>query len=119
MQINKSILADIFESLIGAIYIDGGYNKTFSFIMRIWSPYLNKLISEEVDPKSKLQEITQKKSNKLPKYSLLKREGLPHSPKFTVSLNVLNFENIKGIGNSIREAQKKAANKVLKLINEK
>ena len=44
-RLNKSILADSFESLIGAIYIDGGYHKSYSVIKRIWKPYLNELIT--------------------------------------------------------------------------
>ena len=77
------------------IYVDGGYKKSYTFIRRIWSPHLNKLITNEIDPKSKLQEITQKKYHKLPEYILIKKEGVPHSPKFTISLNTLNFQNIK------------------------
>ena len=118
-RIGKSILADSFESLIGAIYVDGGYNKSFTFIKRMWSPHLNNLISDDVDPKSKLQEMTQKKYKKLPEYSLFKKEGPPHSPKFTISLNALSFKNIKATGNSIREAEKNAAKKVLSILNEK
>ena len=119
ISVNKSILADSFESLIGSIFVDGGYQKAYSFIERIWSPYLDELISDELDSKSKLQEISQKKYKKLPEYSLIKREGSPHSPKFTISLNALNFNNIIAIGNSIREAEKNAAKKLLSLINEK
>ena len=118
-RFKKSILADSFESLIGAIYLDGGYNKSYSFIKRMWSPHLNKLTSDELDPKTKLQEITQKKYKKLPEYSLLKKEGPPHSPKFTISLNALTFNNIQAKGSSIRDAEKKAAKKILSLINEK
>ena len=118
-RFKKSILADSFESLIGAIYLDGGYNKSYSFIKRMWSPHLNKLTSDELDPKTKLQEITQKKYKKLPEYSLLKKEGPPHSPKFTISLNALTFSNIQAKGSSIRDAEKKAAKKILSLINEK
>ena len=115
----KSILADSVESLIGAIYVDGGYKKSYTFIRRIWSPQLNKLITNEIDPKTKLQEITQKKYKKLPEYILIKKEGAPHSPKFTISLNALKFKNIQAKGDSIREAEKLAAKKVLNLLNEK
>ena len=118
-RLNKSIIADSFESLIGAIYIDGGYNKSFSFIKRLWSPYLNKLISDELDPKSKLQELTQKKYHQLPEYKLIQKLGSSHLPEFTISLNALNYKNILAKGSSIREAEKKAAKKILKLFNEK
>ena len=119
LRLNKSVFADSIESLIGAIYIDGGYQKSYSFIKRIWSPHLNKLISEEFDPKSQLQEITQKKYKKLPEYILIKREGASHSPKFTISLNALNFKNIQAKGYTIREAEKNAAKIALSLLDEK
>ena len=118
-KVNKSILADSIESIIGAIYIDGGFNNSYKVIKRIWTPYLDDLDSYEIDPKTKLQEISQKKFKKLPEYKLLNKEGPPHSPKFTISLDALNIDTIKVKGNSIREAEKKAANKILKLINEK
>ena len=117
--LNKSILADSIESLIGAIYLDGGYEKSFLFIKRFWSSHLDTIINEEVDPKSKLQEFNQKKYKKLPEYKLIKKEGTPHSPQFTISLNAMDFKNIKAKGSSIREAEKKAAKKILKLLNEK
>ena len=115
---NKSIIADSFESLIGAIFVDGGYHKSYNFIKRLWSPHLKKLIEDEIDPKTKLQEITQKKYKKLPNYRLIKKEGPPHSPKFTIQLSILNIDKIKAVGTSIRDAEKKAAKKVLKLLNE-
>ena len=118
-SINKSILADALESLIGAIFVDGGYNKSYFFIQRIWFPHLNKLISNDLDPKTKLQEISQKKYKKLPEYILIKKEGPSHSPKFTISLNTLNFQNIKAKGSTIREAEKRAAEKALSLFDEK
>ena len=119
VRLSKSIIADSFESLIGAIYVDGGYHKSFSFIKRLWHPYLNKLMSDELDPKSNLQELTQKKDNKLPAYSLIKKAGYPHLPEFTISLNALNYKNIQAKGSSIREAEKNAAKKILNFLNEK
>ena len=118
-SLNKSILADSFESLIGSIFLDGGYQKSYKFIERIWSPYLNQQNSDDLDSKSKLQEISQKKYKKLPEYILINKAGSSHLPQFTVSLSALNFKNIKAKGNSIREAEKKAAKKILSLLNEK
>ena len=75
--------------------------------------------SNEQDAKTKLQEISQRKRKILPKYSLLKKEGSPHSPIFTVSLEVLNLKSIEAQGKSKQEAEKNAATTALKLINEK
>ena len=117
--LNKSIFADSLESIIGAIFIDGGFEKSYKFVKRLWSPHLSLLKSQETDPKTKLQEISQKKLKKLPEYKLINKEGPPHNPEFTILLKALNLKGINAKGNSIREAEKKAANKILKLINEK
>ena len=118
-KMNKSILADSVESLIGSIFVDGGYNSAFKFIKKFWSPYLNLQESNEQDPKTKLQEISQKKFKKLPEYKLIKKTGPSHSPFFIVSLKVLKMKLVKGSGDSIREAQKEAAKKILDLISDK
>jgi ribonuclease-3 len=116
---NKSILADSVESLIGSIFVDGGYNSAFKFIKKFWSLYLKLQESNEQDPKTKLQEISQKKFKKLPEYKLIKKTGPSHSPFFIVSLKVLKMKLVKGSGDSIREAQKDAAKKILDLISDK
>ena len=117
--LNKSILADSVESLIGSIFVDGGYNSALKFIKKFWSPYLNLQESNEQDPKTKLQEISQQKFKKLPEYKLIKKIGPSHSPVFTVSLKVLKMKLVKASGTSIREAQKEAAKKILDLISDK
>jgi len=116
---NLSILADSVESLIGSIFVDSGYNASLKFIKYIWEPYLDIEASNEQDPKTKLQELSQKKYKILPKYSIVKKEGPSHSPLFTISLEVLNLKIIKASGNSKQEAEKKAAINALALINEK
>ena len=117
MQI--SILSDSVESLIGGIFVDGGYKSSYSFIKKFWSPYLNIKISKTQDPKTTLQELSQQKSKKLPEYKLVSKKGPAHSPLFTVTLKVLDLKKIKSTGTSIREAEKKAASEALKLIYEK
>ena len=67
----------------------------------------------------KLQELSQRKSKKLPEYNLIKKEGPSHSPVFTVSLKVLSLKKIKANGSSIREAEKNAAKTALSLLNDK
>ena len=114
-----SIQSDAVESLIGAIFIDGGYEPSYKFVKKFWAPYLNIKISKVHDPKTTLQEISQQKIKKLPEYKLINKKGPSHSPLFTVSLKVLNLNQIKAEGQSIREAERKAANEALKIINEK
>ena len=116
-RFNTSIYSDAVESLIGSMFIDSGYNTTFKFIKKIWNPYLDIDEAKLQDPKTNLQEISQKIDKSLPKYSLLKKEGPPHSPVFTISLEVLNIKNILTQGKTKREAETKAAIKALKIIN--
>ena len=115
----NSIFSDSVESLIGAIFIDGGYNPSFDFISKFWSKYLDIEVSKTLDPKTLLQEISQQLYKKLPEYKLIKKEGPPHSPTFTVSVKVVNLNKINSKGSSIREAERNAAEIALKKINEK
>ena len=114
-----SIFSDSVESLIGAIFIDGGYKSAHNFVKKFWTPYLDIQVSKTQDPKTTLQELSQSKSKKIPEYKLINKKGPSHSPLFTVSLNVLELKTIKAEGSSIREAERKAAATALKLINEK
>ncbi|MBT5213420.1 MAG: ribonuclease III [Pelagibacteraceae bacterium] len=118
-KMNISILSDSIESLIGAIYLDGGFLNAKKFIKKIWGPYFDIKDQNIQDSKTKLQEISQQKLKKLPDYELIKKEGPSHSPLFTVSLKVLNLKKIKANGGSIREAEKNAAKIALQLLDAK
>ena len=118
-KMNVSILSDSIESLIGALYLDGGFAIAKKFINSTWGPYLDVEDKNMQDPKTKLQELSQQKLKKLPEYNLIKKEGPSHSPTFTISLKVLNLKKIISSGSSIRDAEKNAASLALKLINEK
>ena len=117
-KMNISILADSVESLIGALYLDGGFKNAKKFIKSTWGPYFDIEEKNMQDPKTKLQELSQQKIKKLPDYKLIKKEGPSHSPIFTVSLKVLNLKKIITSGPTIREAEKNAASIALKHINE-
>ena len=89
------------------------------FIKNRWEKYLDIKESNEQDPKTKLQELSQQKYKILPEYSLVKKSGPSHSPTFVVGLKALKIPKITATGKSIRDAEKKAAIKVLKLFNGK
>ena len=119
IRMNKSIMADTVESLIGGIFIDRGYTSAYNFIKMIWDPYLDLHESNEQDSKTRLQEISQQRFKVLPKYKLLKKNGLSHLPTFTVSLKFPKIKSVKASGKSIKEAEKNAAKLVLDLISAK
>ena len=114
---NKSILSDVVESLIGAIYIDSNINECRDFIEK---KILN-MVSKSSPPlrhsKSLLQELCLKKYKELPKYSMINKSGPDHNPFFTVSVSI-NEDNVKlGEGSSLRIAEEIAASKLLGFLN--
>ena len=114
---NKSILSDVVESLIGAIYIDSNINECRDFIEK---KILN-IVSKSSPPlrhsKSLLQELCLKKYKELPKYSMINKSGPDHNPVFTVSVSI-NEDNVKlGEGSSLRIAEEIAASKLLEFLN--
>jgi ribonuclease III len=106
-----SILADTMESVIGAIYLDGGFEKSLQMIERTFAHLLEKVGSYELhsDFKSLLQEFTQQTIKTLPRYQIVEESGQAHKKTFRVAL-LLNGEKIsEGAGSSKKEAEQNAA----------
>ena len=104
------------ESLIGAIYIDNGFGEAEKFILYHWKKYLNKGLKIERDPKTKLQELSLKKSKTLPIYKLIENKGPRHKPIIKVSVKINNSKIVTASGSSKKEAEQKAALILLKSI---
>lgn len=113
------ILANTFEALVGAIYLDQGYNTAGKFIQKALLPELPYIIEHKLylDPKSKLQEITQDAYNITPTYQVLAEWGPDHAKKFKIGVYLNEFLLGEGVGLSKQEAQIQAAQHALK--NEK
>jgi len=114
-----SILASTFEALIGAMYLDKGYEKTLQFIMGQFKPLLAEMkagIFAE-DPKSRLQERLQEQFNRAPTYHLEAEEGPDHAKQFTVSARFLEKILGTGIGSSKKTAEQQAAENALENID--
>ncbi|VAW91205.1 Ribonuclease III [hydrothermal vent metagenome] len=114
-----SILADAFEAVIGAIYLDGGIQAATKFILSQYQTRLSKVNPSEVskDPKTRLQEYLQARSLPLPVYTVIAIDGESHQQSFTVTgkVAVVNSE-IKGSGKSRRFAEQQVAQKILDLL---
>lgn len=111
--IKKTIVADIFEALMGAIYIDLGYATVRKTILNIIIPYIeNPNIIFFSDYKSILQEYTQTEQKTL-EYSLIKEEGPAHDKRFTIEVKIDDIVYGIGIGTSKKEAEQEAAKKAL------
>lgn len=110
------ILADAFEALIGAIYLDQGRAATKKFIEDCLLTKLSKIISLELfkDPKSELQEIAQEAVSITPEYKVLNESGPDHNKEFEIGVFLEEEKIAKGKGSSKQEAEEQAAQKALK-----
>jgi ribonuclease-3 len=107
----KIILANSFEALLGAIYLDKGYDIVKKFICKKLVINLPEIIENQlyIDSKSKLQEVIQEKISITPKYNLLKEYGPDHSKKFVMGVYIDDKLIGQGEGNSKQDAEQKAA----------
>ena len=109
----KAIVADIFEALLGAIYVDLGYATVRKTILNIVTPYIeNPDITFFSDYKSSLQEYVQTNQKSL-EYNLINEEGPAHDKRFTVEVKVDNIVYGTGVGTSKKEAEQIAAKSAL------
>ncbi len=109
VQNMASVLADVVEALIGAIYIESGYTKSREFVLRAWGELLTKEPSSLKDSKTFVQEWALARALALPHYSEVGREGPQHAPIFTVALKVGELVAASGRGSSKQQAEMDAA----------
>lgn len=109
----KAIVADIFEAIMGAIYLDLGYATVRRLILNIVVPYIeDPNITFFSDYKSALQEYVQTEQKSL-FYNLVKEEGPAHDKTFTIEVVIDDIVYGKGLGNSKKEAEQNAAKEAL------
>jgi len=111
-----SILADAFEALLGAIFIDGGYEACRDVVLRQFDPLIQNLpAAEELkDSKTRLQEWLQGRGRALPQYMLIGEEGADHAKKFHVACCLTDDGTVaEASASSRRKAEQAAAAKVL------
>ncbi len=116
---NPSMLADSCEALIGALYIESGFQTARDFIKKFWTKKMNSQSLPPIDGKSFLQEWAQSKGYNLPVYKVLEITGCDHAPEFRVEVHIGNLlKKGVGIGKSKKNAEQNAANDLLRKINE-
>jgi ribonuclease-3 len=110
------ILANALEAIIGAIYLDGGYETVKDFIFKYMTPMTEKIVEEElwIDSKSKFQEKAQDVAGTTPSYKTLKEEGPDHDKRFTVGVFLGDTLVSEGRGDSKQDAEQDAARRALK-----
>ena len=114
-----SILADAFEALIGAIFIDGGMKSAYKFIEDSYADLIEKINPKEIykDPKTILQEFLQAQKVPLPSYEVINVEGEAHNQLFTVTCVVFKFDvKVEGGGRSRKIAEQEAAKEAMATI---
>ncbi|MEE8414645.1 MAG: ribonuclease III [Desulfobacterales bacterium] len=113
----NSILADTFEAIIAAVYLDGGFDAVFNIIERHFSSLLCNITDSDAnnDYKSQLQEFVQGTHRITPHYTVIQESGPDHDKTFRVQLNVLKVLT-EGAGKSKKRAEQDAARKALDLL---
>ncbi|MCA9342079.1 ribonuclease III [Candidatus Saccharibacteria bacterium] len=111
----QQILANAFEAVIGSIYLERGYDDAASFIHKHITSKLQSILSEGSwrDPKSHLQEVSQRRDGSTPVYKVLSEEGPDHEKIFTLGIYVNNRLMGQGVGPSKQFAQQEAARAAL------
>ncbi len=117
-KLKDAIIADAFESIIGAIYLDAGYEVTRDIVLNLLDKEISLVLKNEefnIDYKTKLQEKLQKNGNVDIKYILTKEEGLEHDKLFFIEL-LFNGKKIgEGSGKTKKQAEQQAAKMALEL----
>ena len=108
-RLRKSVLGDICEAVIGAVFLDGGYAAAAQFVERNWTERMHKPRRPLRDPKTVLQEWAQAKRLPTPVYREVERTGPHHDPQFRVAVDLPGLEPAEGVGGSKRAAEKVAA----------
>ena len=109
-----TILANAVEALLGAIFVEGGFDAGRDAVKRLWGERFDLSPSVIVDPKSALQEWAQGQGLPLPRYAEISREGPDHAPRFVSEARLKDHEPATGEGTSKRQAEQAAAAELLR-----
>ncbi len=110
----KALLGDVCESVLAALYIDGGWDKARTFIERHWHKRMVSWGGSLRDAKTTLQEWAQGQGLETPSYNVTDRSGPDHAPSFTVTASVKGVDDGTGSGSSKRVAEQVAAETILR-----
>jgi len=116
-SIAPSILADAYEALMGAVFLDGGYAAVRQVVAIHFADRLDEVTTSDPDPKTALQELTQKNYAELPTYETTKISGPDHARVYEVEVFVQARSMANGSGRSRREAEQEAAEHALERLS--
>lgn len=110
---NENILADSFEALLGALYLDAGLRPCRKLIEKLWDERFSTLNAPPQHPKTRLQEWAQSQGLPLPQYTISAQTGPDHAPQFTVQLSVKGYNDVSADGRTRQIAEKEAARRFI------
>ena len=115
-----SFLANAFEAVVAAVYLDSGYENVRAVVRKLIEPFLEKetLPSDYFDYKTLLQEFCQRKFKTIPMYLLADTSGPEHAKVFEVKVEIVDKLTAIGTGTSKKEAEKQAAQKAWKILQD-
>ncbi|MBR5130326.1 MAG: ribonuclease III [Alphaproteobacteria bacterium] len=116
LRANRSVLSDVCEAVLGALYLDSGLEAVRSFMEPIWTPLLHMDKKAPKDAKSALQEWAQQHGHKLPVYTLIDKTGEEHAPRFIMQVDVDGLGQAIGEGTNKKTAEQTAASNLLKQV---
>ncbi|NWF76711.1 MAG: ribonuclease III [Nitrospirae bacterium] len=119
-RVKRSLLADAVEAILGAVYLDGGYEKARELILRLFKKRIDDIVSSGQfhDFKTELQEKTQLLYGVIPEYKIVKQEGEEHKKIFTIDVYIGEEKFGTGTGKSKKEAEVLAAKEALTKIQQ-
>ena len=113
----RSLLANALEAVIGAIYLDGGFEAAFRVAAKLMEPMLDSVgVAASKDFKSRLQELAQARLQMAPSYTVLSESGPDHAKTFEVAILIGDKEYGRACGRSKKEAQQSAAERALAIM---
>ena len=115
--IEDKVLADSCEALLGAIYLEKGFNIVEKVILNLWSNHIKESVITQIDAKTKLQEFSLKKFKKLPIYKIVSNTGPRHKPLFKVGVKLTDTKFYISTGKSKKDAEQNAAVLCLQSMN--
>ena len=114
MNLNRTVLGDVMEALVAAIYLDGGLEEARGFVLRCWDAQLKAPRAAVKDPKTFLQEWALARALPIPNYRVVSRVGPEHEPVFVIAVEVKDRAPAEGTAKSKRAAEMDAAEQFLK-----
>lgn len=113
---NPKILENVTEAIIGAMYLDGGLDVVKTFIKKYWFKLIEGQQTIKKDPKSRLQEWSQKNKYGIPEYNVINTYGSNSNPIFKMEISLANFNKFTDTATTKKEAEVKCAKKMIKYI---